>query len=621
MFYLCFDFEAASAVHNKQYSTMLWSGTSKEKLSDSNQFTDEESISIDEGGSDSSVSAYEISGNPEVLASLSGLQEKTQFSDFADEFDPQKNGEIKRKLSSRHMSLMILGQCIGTGLFIGLSTPLVNAGSLALFVGFLSYAVLMIWPLMQCVGEMCCYLPLRGAFVHFAARWVDPALGFAVSMMYFYTSTMYICLEAIAFAAVISYWREDISPGVWITVALISYVFFNIWGVNWYGEIEFYSSILKVLLIVGLMCFSLISMCGGNPKGDAYGFSNWSKGGLVKEYLASDGWGRLSAFWMVMLYAALSCGGPDLLAICAGEARRPRKTIALGAKRAYIRIYLFYFGGIFFMNTICASNNPELLEARSNGSQGAAASPWVIGIKGVGVKGLDSLVNAVVMTAAWSCGNGFFYGSTRTAYSASLAGYLPRIFSKCLPNGAPYVSVMLVFALSTLSFLSVGATTSKAFLWFINLSSTGILCTYLCIWWCYFKFRAAMKAQGHDLSSSEYPYFKAPWYVHPYMSYFGCCFNGAVLLFNGYWIFFPGNFTVANLFSSYFSTVFFGFLYFFWKFVKHTKIKSKHEADISTGKAAIDLQEQLEVEEDKRRVKKHGKYWKFAYIIYDFMFN
>lgn len=560
--------------------------------------------------------------DPEKLAQvISNLEGETQFQDFNDKFDPEHYGQTKRKLSSRHMSLMIIGQSIGTGLYIGLSTPLVTAGSLSLFIGFLAWAILMIWPLMQCVGEMCCYLPLRGSFVHFSARWVDPALGFASSLIYFYTSAMFVCLEATAFAGVIGYWRDDINPGVWITIALVSYVFFNVWGVNWYGEIEFYSSMLKVLLIIGLMCFSLISMCGGNPKGDAYGFSNWAKGGLVKEYLADGGWGRLSAIWSVMLYAAFSCGGPDLLAVCSGEARRPRKTIALGAKRAYVRIYLFYFGGIFFMNSLCASTNPTLLAAKASGASGVAASPWVIGIRDVGVKGLDSLVNAIVMTSAWSCGNGFYYGATRTAYSASLAGYLPRIFSKCLPNGAPIASVLLVFALSLLSYLSVSNSTGEVFNWFVNLSTTGILCTYLCLWWCYFKFRLAMKTQGHDLKSPDYPYFTAPKVVHPWMTYFAVAFNIAVLFFNGYWIFFPGQFSIANLFTSYFAPVFFVCLFLFWKFFKKTHFRTNEEADLTTGKEAIDLQEEIDIQEDEARPVKQGMFWKVSYKITDWLFN
>ena len=61
------------------------------------------------------------------------------------------------------------------------------------------------------------------------------------------------------------------------------------------------------------------------------------------------------------------------------------------------------------MNSLCASNDPALVAASATGKVGAAASPWVIGVKNVGVTGLDSLVNAVIMSAAWSCGNGFCY--------------------------------------------------------------------------------------------------------------------------------------------------------------------------------------------------------------------
>ncbi|KAK7679873.1 hypothetical protein QCA50_017031 [Cerrena zonata] len=35
---------------------------------------------------------------------------------------------------------------------------------------------------MLAVGEMGSYLPIKGSFIHFAARWVDPALGFACGL-------------------------------------------------------------------------------------------------------------------------------------------------------------------------------------------------------------------------------------------------------------------------------------------------------------------------------------------------------------------------------------------------------------------------------------------------------
>ncbi|KAM9928970.1 hypothetical protein OXX59_001489 [Metschnikowia pulcherrima] len=536
--------------------------------------------------------------------------------DFDDKFDVEKYGTTKRKLSSRHVSLMIIGQSIGTGLYIGLKTPLQQSGSLSLFIGFVLWAVTMVWPLMMAVGEMCSYLPIKGSFLHYAARWLDPAMGFAVTIIYLYTSLMFVCVEVVAFASVISYWT-DASPAIFITIGLVSILFFNVFGVNWYGEVEFFSSILKVILIVGLMCFSLIAMCGGNPHGDAFGFRNWKEGGLFREYLVSGSTGKFLGLWNVLIYAAFACGGADMLGMIAGEVSQPRKNIALAAKRTYIRIYLFYIGGIFFMNSLCSSVNPDLVAAA--GQAGAASSPWVIGIKSVGVHGLDSVVNAVVMTSAWSCGNGFTYGAARSAYSAALAGYLPRVFSKCLGNGCPIVAVVFSMLIGCLSYMSVSESSNTVFNWFINLSTTGLLCTYLVIWMCYFKFRKAVRAQNSD--QLEDKYFKVPKLMSPWLCYWGAFFNFIVLFFNGFWAFFPGNITVANIFTSYFAPVFFVALYLGWKIFRKTHWRTDLEADITTGKLEIDEEEALERDEIEAMPKKEGLLWKVWYKTSDILFN
>lgn len=539
-------------------------------------------------------------------------------ADFNDKIDVEKYGETKRKLNSRHVSLMIIGQSIGTGLYVGLKTPLRTSGSLSLFLGFVAWACTMVWPLMLAVGEMCSYLPIKGSFLHYAARWLDPAMGFAVTMIYLYTTLMYICVEVVAFAGIISYWTDAL-PAIFITIGLVSILFFNVFGVNWYGEIEFFSSILKVILIVGLMCFGLIAMCGGNPKGEVLGFKNWTEGGLFKAWLVEGSTGKFFGFWNVLIYAAFACGGADMLGMVAGEIAQPRKNIALAAKRTYIRIYLFYIGGIFFMNTLCASNNPLLESAIASGRAGAASSPWVIGIKSVGVSGLDSLVNAVVMTSAWSCGNGFTYGAARSAYSASLAGYLPRFFSYCLKNGCPIVAVAFSIAVGCLSYMSVSSVSENVFGWFINLATTGILSTYLVMWMCYFKFKKVVKVQECDHGESKY--YKVPKWMFPYMTYWAAFFNFLVLFFNGFWVFFPGQWSVGNLFTSYFAPVFFICLYLGWKFVKGTHWRTAEEADITTGKLEIDEEEALEADIIAATPQKEGRLWKIWYKVSDVLFN
>ncbi len=516
----------------------------------------------------------------------------------------------KRGLTPRHVSLIIIGSSIGTGLFIGVGSSLNKAGSLSLFIAFVFYAVFVMWILMQVVAEMCSWLPIKGSVFHFANRFVDPALGFAAGWIYLYAATMLVCTEWVATAGVISFWT-DANSGIFIAVSLLVSYALNIFAVKYYGETEFVSSMFKVLLIVGLMFFSFISMLGGNPNHDRYGFTNWSEGGLFREYLVDGSTGKFLAFWSVMIYAAFACTGPDVLMMIAGEVVRPRKTIPSAGKKSYIRIYLFYLGGIFFMNTLCAANNKDLVAAYESGNSGAAASPWVIGIRSVGVTGLDSLVNALIMTSSWSCGNAYLYTASRTLYSLSLCGYAPKCFNKCLKNGVPIYCVTAIALTSLISLLSISENTAKVFNWFVNLATTGFLCTYVVIFLVYFKFRKAIVAQGFGFESM---YYITPYNLQPWASYFGFLMVCLILFFNGFWVFFPGKFTVSDLFTAYFSPVFFIVIYVGYKFIKKTKSRSDLEADITTDKDFIDREEEAEALE---HAPIQNEKWK---KVYDFFF-
>lgn len=560
-----------------------------------------------------------ISVDVERIGSVDRHLIKTGFNDFNDLVDEEKYGGVKRKLTGRHLSTIIIGSSIGTGLFIGIKSPFQH-GSLSLFLGFIIWACLNVYPLMLAVGEMGSYLPIKGSFIHFAARWVDPALGFACTIIYVYTCLMFICVELTGFSSCIGYFT-DVNPGVFIAVGLVTIFVFNTMAVNFYGEIEFVATFLKIFLIIGLMLFSLISMCGGNPKHNAYGFQHWTEGGLFRPYLVGGATGKFLGWWNTLIYAAFACGGADILSLVAFEVSQPRKSMGIAAKRSYVRIYLFYFGGIFFMNCLIASNDKNLTNATELGLVGAAASPWVIGIRNVGVHGLDALVNVLIISAAWSCGNAFTYSATRSIYSGSLAGYLPRFFSKCLKNGCPIYCVLFAMLVGCLSFLNVKNSTNVVLNWFINLATTGMICTYTVIWLNYFKFRKALKAQDKEDEFNQGPYYKMPKFIRIYFTPFAFLLNNLVLVFNGFWVFFPGNLTVANLFTSYFAPVFFVIVYFGWKILKKTHIRTNEEADITTGKSEIDDEEEMERQFLETKVKRKGFFWSCWYKFSAFAFE
>lgn len=92
-----------------------------------------------------------------------------------------------------------------------------------------------------------------------------------------------------AAALVLQYWvpPHKINPGVFITVFLITIVLINYMGIKWFGEIEFWLSSFKIIVIVGLIILSLVLALGGGPNHDRTGFRYWHNPGAFKAYIMS----------------------------------------------------------------------------------------------------------------------------------------------------------------------------------------------------------------------------------------------------------------------------------------------------------------------------------------------
>ncbi|PVH79029.1 proline permease [Cadophora sp. DSE1049] len=490
-------------------------------------------------------------------------------------------GQTKRGLSGRHVQLMALGGSIGTGLFVGIGGSLRSSGPLSLVLGYIAYCIAFIWPCNLCVGEMATYLPIRGSIFEFAKRYVDEAFGFALGWTYFYTAAMLLCAELSAVATVISFWDDKTNPAAWVALALVVMIAANVFAVQWYGESEFIMASTKILLIVGLILLTFITMVGGNPKHDAYGFRHWKNGDFIHAYWTTGSLGEFLGWWKVVLYAAFSVAGPDLLALAAGEIANPRRQIPRVAKRAFYRIAGFYVMGVFAVGILCSSRDQRLLDALAEGSSGAAASPWVIGIQNLGIEGLPSLINFLILLSAWSCGNAYLYAASRTLYSLALDGQAPQIFKKCSKAGVPLYTVAVPSLIGCLAFMVASSSSVTVFGWFVNLATIGFVLSYTGYLVTFIGWYRALKAQG--ISRDTLPW-KAPF--QPYTAYFAIGSGCVVVLFSGWNTLKP--FDTQGFITSYFGVAFASFMFVLWKVVKRTSFVVPAEADLLSGKAEVD---------------------------------
>ncbi|RYP51777.1 hypothetical protein DL769_010763 [Monosporascus sp. CRB-8-3] len=495
--------------------------------------------------------------------------------------DPRYN-ETKRGLSPRHVQLMAIGGSIGTGLWVGVGGVLSKSGPLSLILGYAFWGLLYVWPLNLCVAEMCAYLPIRGTIFELASRFVDPALGFAMGWTYFFAGAMLVCVEYSAVATVMQYWNTEINAAAWVAMAMAVCVLLNVVAVKWYGESEFIMASTKVLLLLGLCLLTLITMSGGNPQHDAYGFRNWSGSDAMHPYYAAnEATGRFLGWWEVVIYAAFTVSGPDMIALAAGEIQNPRRTIPRVARLIFYRLVGFYVVGVLCVGIICSSRDPGLLGALEDGESSAKASPWVIGIENLGITGLPHLINALIMLSGWSCGNAYLYSSSRTLYGLARDGQAPKIFLRCTKAGVPVYAVGAVTLVTCITFLVSSNSAVEVFFWFVDLTTTALVMTYTMMIVAYIGFYHARQAQGMDPATLPY---RAPW--APWSAYFALMLGGLMLLFVGYDTFSP--FGIRGFVTSYFAVGWAVFMFALWKVLKRTSFVKPSEADLISGKKECD---------------------------------
>ncbi|KAI3328178.1 AAT family amino acid transporter [Ustulina deusta] len=490
-------------------------------------------------------------------------------------------GTLERKLKSRHVQFMALSGAIGTGLFVGSGQVLSLAGPLSAFLAYLITAF-NVYCVVHSLGEMATYLPLPGAVAVYAARYVDEALGFAVAWNYWWQIAIGVPIEVTASVVVVDYWPNDVPTAALITLFLFTMVAVNCLPVRVYGEAEFVFGAVKLTTIVGLILLMFIVTLGGTPSGERIGFRYWQDPGPMKEYLVTGALGRFLAFWKVFIQATFSYGGSEMVVIASGETENPRRNIPKAIRRVFWRIALFYVLAVFLVTLCVSSMDPRLLDAIRTSAPGAAASPFVIAIENGGIAVLPSIINAVILSSAWSAGNSFFYASTRVLYSAALDGKAPR-FLTFERRGVPYACVAATTLLSLLAYLNVSNSGENVFFWLSNLAAVSTLIIWASVCITYLRFYHGLR--HHGIPRDTLPY-KAP--LQPFLAYFALGFCVVVAFFNGFDAFFPGKFAAETFVPPYVDVPIFLALLLGYKLVMKTKLVPLAEMDLWSGKAEID---------------------------------
>ncbi|KAF4490010.1 General amino acid permease AGP3 [Colletotrichum fructicola Nara gc5] len=462
--------------------------------------------------------------------------------------------------------MLAIGGVIGPGYFVGMGTGLTSAGPAGLLLCFTVVGVLL-WAVMQSLGELGAFIPLSGSFTHYTSTFVDPAVGFALGWNYWLLWAGIIIAEYNNLGLVLTYWETAVPRWGWILIFWWFFLAFTLLGVKSFGEAEFWLALVKILAIFAFfLCAILIT--SGVLGGEKIGFKFYHDPGAF-----ADG---AKGVFKVFVFAALQYSGTEMIGLTAGESANPARDVPKAVKSVLWRICGIFLLGIFFLTITVPYNDPNLLSATSK----TARSPFVIAFTRVGANAGAHVVNAIILVTMFSAINAALYVGSRTLYGLAQEGQAPKIFAWTNKNGVPVVSLVVMNLIGFLSLLNLSSGAGVVYTWIISITGVATFITWGLISLNHIRLRMALAAQ--NISADVLPFQAPAW---RFCAYLGLAGNVFFIFFQGWTSFAPWD--VEAFFQNYVVVLLFIILAVGWKFAKKTKFVNLKEIDLGSARMVI----------------------------------
>lgn len=427
-----------------------------------------------------------------------------------------------KALKPRQLQMIAIGGAIGTGLFLGAGGRLASAGpGLFLAYGFCGVFVFLI---LRAMGELVLHRPSSGSFVSYAREFLGEKAAYVAGWMYFLNWAMTTIVDSTAIATYVKFWSAFNAFPQWlIALVALALVFgMNMVSVALFGEFEFWAALIKVAALFAFLVAGTIFLAGryqidGHSTGLSVVANNggFFPVGLLPLVVVTSG--------VVFAYAAV-----ELVGTAAGETEEPEKVMPRAINSVIARIALFYVGSLFLLALLLPYT-----------AYSADESPFVTFFGKIGIQGGGSVMNFVVVTAAFSSLNAGLYSTGRILRSMSMNGSAPKFTGLMSGRGVPYGGICLTASIGLLGVLLNGVVPEKAFEIVLNVASLGILSSWATIVICQIQLYRWSK-QG----LMERPSFKM--WGSPYTGYLTLVFLLGVLVLMAFN--YPiGTWTVASL--------------------------------------------------------------------------
>ncbi|MBN9634905.1 MAG: amino acid permease [Actinobacteria bacterium] len=409
-------------------------------------------------------------------------------------------------LKPRQLQMIAIGGAIGTGLFLGAGGRLHNAGP-GLFLVYLVCGGF-VFLILRALGELVLHRPSSGSFVSYAREFLGEKAAYVAGWMYFLNWAMTSIVDSTAITTYFHYWSAFGAIPQWLIalIALAIVMGMNLISVTLFGELEFWAALIKVVALVTFLVVGTVFLVGRfKIDGQTTGASVIANtgglfpSGVLPLVVVTSG--------VVFAYAAV-----ELVGTAAGETAEPHKIMPRAINSVIFRIALFYVGSLVLLGLLLPYTSYK-----------AGESPFVTFFSKIGFAGAGTVMNVVVLTAAFSSLNAGLYSTGRILRSMAMNGSAPKFTGVMSKRGVPYGGICLTASIGLLGVVLNGVVPAQAFEIVLNMAALGIIASWATIVICQLQlFRWSQRGE------MERPAFRM--WGAPYTGYLTLAFLAGVLV-------------------------------------------------------------------------------------------
>jgi len=403
---------------------------------------------------------------------------------------PSDSANLHRRLSQRQLTMLAIGGAIGVGLFLGSGVTVQLAGPGVIITYLVGAIVALI--VSYALAEMAVVHPVAGSFGVYAETYLSRWAGFSIRVTYAVVQIIAIGAEVTAVGIYFSYWFPTMPQWIWVVTVSIGLVIINTMQVGKFGEFEYWFALIKVVAILAFIGVGFLIISGVFSHHPIWLRNLTAHGGFLPH-----GW---TGAWLALTLAVTSYMGVEVIAVTAGEAQDPEKSIPRAMRTIVFRLIFFYVLAITMMLAMTPWDQT---------GTGLNASPFVQAFRAAGIPYASGIMNLVVITAALSSSNTDLYLTSRMLFSLSRGGYVPGWIGKVSGNGVPLRALAISTAGMAAAILLAIYAPGKAFLALYGVAVAGMFFVWIVVLLTHIAFRRALGAERVKrlpMRISFYPY-------------------------------------------------------------------------------------------------------------------